>query len=92
MEIPELLTTSGTSWLVYHEGKAFLVFLSLITYLCVSKRYRYRLRDEVVNEQYLVEEIYERELNQAEKCEQEEDAEMSNIINACKSYGATLNT
>ena len=29
---------------------------------------------------------------QAEKCEQEEDAEMSNIINACKSYGATLNT
>ena len=92
VEIPELFTTSSTSWLVYHEGKAFLVFLSIIMYLCVSKRYRYRLRDEVVNEQYLVEEIYERELNQAEKCEQEEDAEMSNIINAYKSYGATLNT
>ena len=40
---------------------------SLMLYLCVSRRYRYRLRDEVVNEQFLVEEIYERELAQAEE-------------------------
>ena len=35
-------------------------------YLCVSRHYCYHLRDEVVNEQFLVEEIYERELNWAE--------------------------
>ena len=71
VEIPELFTTSSTSWLVFHEAKAFLVFLSLIMYLCVSKRYRYRLRDEVVNEQYLIEEIYERQLIMAEQNENE---------------------
>ena len=42
-------------------------------YLCVSKRYRYRLRDEVVNEQFLVEEIYERELDRAEQYERDDD-------------------
>ena len=31
-------------------------------YVCVAKCYQYRLRDEVVNERYLVEEIYDREL------------------------------
>ena len=57
-----LLINEMTTWEVVHEVKAFLVFLSLMLYLCVSGRYRYRLRDEVVQEQFLVEEIYEREL------------------------------
>ena len=59
----------ATTWevLVVHEVKIFPIFLSLMLYLCVSRRYRYRLRDEVVQEQFLVEEIYERELaHQAE--------------------------
>ena len=42
-------------------------------YLCVSKRYRYRLRDDIVNEQFLVEEIYERELDLAEQYERDDD-------------------
>ena len=41
-------------------------------YLCVSRRYRYRLRDEVVNEQYLIEEIYEREIAQHHNAENNE--------------------
>ena len=66
----ELFTNESTTWEVFHEVKAFLIFLSLMLYLCVSRRYRYRLRDEVVHEQFLVEEIYERELAaQAEKHE-----------------------
>ena len=52
-------------------------------YLCVSRRYRYRLRDEVVQEQFLVEEIYEREL--AHQAELEHNETMK-----CANYG-TLN-
>ena len=40
-------------------------------YCCVAKRYRYRLRDEVVNERYLVEEVYDRELRLAEEYDRE---------------------
>ena len=68
--VSELFTNESTTWEVFHEVKAFLIFLSLMLYLCASRRYRYRLRDEVVHEQFLVEEIYERELAaQAEKHE-----------------------
>ena len=69
--VTELFITDVTTWEVFHEVKAFLIFLSLMLYLCVSRRYRYRLRDEVVNEQFLVEEIYERELSQAEEYKRE---------------------
>ena len=48
--------------LIIQEVKAFLIALSLIFFAYVSGRYRYRVRDEVVNEQYLIEEIYEREI------------------------------
>ena len=62
VEAPELFTIESTAWKIFHGIKAGFIFLSLVMYLCVSRRYRYRLRDEVVNEQYLIEEIYEREL------------------------------
>ena len=70
-EVPELFTVSSLSWTIFHAVKAFAIFLSLMIYMCVSNRYQYRLRDEVVNEQFLVEEIYERELNLAEEYERE---------------------
>ena len=63
VEVPELFTVSSLSWTIFHADKAFAIFLSLMMYMCVSNRYQYRLRDEVVNERFLVEEIYERELN-----------------------------
>ena len=71
--LPDYLITDVTTWEVFLEVKAFLIFLSLMLYLCVSRRYRYRLRDEVVNEQYLVEEIYERQLAQAEEYERKQN-------------------
>ena len=69
--VTEYFLTDDTTWEVFHEVKAFLTFLSLMLYLCVSRRYRYRLRDEVVNEQFLVEEIFERRLAQAEEYSRE---------------------
>ena len=61
-------------------------------YMCVSNRYQYRLRDEVVNEQFLVEEIYERELNVAEELEAAERMKniADNSLRICF-YGATNN-
>ena len=56
--------------------------LSLILYLCVSERYHYRQRDEVVNERFLVEQIYERQLAQAEEYERELRAERSGLLKA----------
>ena len=76
VEPPEIYITDNTSWEIFHEVKAFLIAMSLFIYLYVSKHYHYRVRDEVVNEQFLVEEIYEREIQLAEEYEREKRAEM----------------
>ena len=57
--------------LIFYGAKAALILLSVMLYCCVAKHYRYRLRDEVVNERYLVEEVYDRELRLAEEYERE---------------------
>ena len=64
VQAPEIYITESNTWEVVQEVKAFLIALSLILFAYVSRQYRYRVRDEVVNEQFLVEEIYERELTQ----------------------------
>ena len=79
VEVPELFTVSSLSWTIFHAVKAFAIFLSLMIYMWVSNRYQYRLRDEVVNEQFLVEEIYERELNLAEEYERANAAECADL-------------
>ena len=82
VEIPETLISDSITWEVFHEVKAFLIFLSLMLYVCVSKWYCYRQRDEVVNERLLVEEIYERQLAQAEEYERELAAERDVLLKA----------
>ena len=74
VEVPDIYIplTDGTTWEIIQEVKAFLIALSLIFFAYVSGRYRYRVRDEVVNEQYLIEEIYEREIKLAAEMEDEE--------------------
>ena len=80
-ELDELIKSYNT-FIICHGVRAGFILFSLIIYCIVAKRYRYRLRDEVVNEQFLVEEIYERELLQAE--EYERDKETRETLN----YGA----
>ena len=67
VRVSELLVTNVVTWEIFYEVKAFLIFLSLMLFMCVSKWYHYHVQDEVVNEQFLVEEIYERELALAEE-------------------------
>ena len=80
-ELDEFIKSYNT-FIIFHGVRAGFILFSLIMYCIVAKRYRYRLRDEVVNEQFLVEEIYERELLLAE--EYERDKETSETL----SYGA----
>ena len=57
----------------------------------MSKRYRYRQRDEAVNERFLVEQIYEREIDMAEQYEKENNDNPTLITSTgtCRLYGAT---
>ena len=82
VEVPDIYIplTDGTTWEIIQEVKAFLIALSLIFFAYVSGRYRYRVRDEVVNEQYLIEEIYEREILIAAEMEDDDDDDSESFI------------
>ena len=47
---------------IYHGIKGFGIFLSILSFSIIYKSYRYRERNEIVNEQAIIEEQYEREL------------------------------
>ena len=53
-----------TAWNIYHGVKGFGIFLSILAFSLVCKFYRYRERDEIVNEQAIIEEQYERAITQ----------------------------
>ena len=44
----------------------FLILVSLVLFQCVSRRYRYRQRDEIVNVQGMIEETHDKWLDQEE--------------------------
>ena len=55
------------SWLICEGVKGFLILVSLVLFSCTSSRYRYRQRDEIVNEQRMIEDTHERWLDQEEE-------------------------
>ena len=55
------------SWLICEGVKWFLILVSLVLFSCVSRRYRYRQRDEIVNVQGMIEDTHERWLDQEEE-------------------------
>ena len=50
------------NWNIYHGIRGVGILVSIICFSFISKQYRYRERDENVNEQAIIEEQYEREL------------------------------
>ena len=60
------------SWLIYEGVKGFLILVSLMLFSCVSRRYRYRQRDEIVNVQRMIEDTHERWLEQEKEYMQEQ--------------------
>ena len=69
--ILDSLIIEKRSWLIYEGVKGFLILVSLVLFSCVSNRYRYRQRDEIVNVQGMIEDTHERWLDQEEEYEQE---------------------
>ena len=66
------------SWLIYEGVKGFLILVSLVLFSCVSRHYRYRQRDEVVNVQAMIEDTHERWLDQEEEYMEEQRLLYSN--------------
>ena len=60
-------------WIIYESIRIGIIGLSLIIFGISCRWYRYRERDEVVNVQGMIEEIYERELLQQENEDDDED-------------------
>ena len=68
-----------TSWLIFEGVKVFLILMSLVLFSCVSRRYRYRQRDEIVNVQGMIEDTHEKWLDQEEEYMQERRAILSGL-------------
>ena len=68
------VVTEKRSWLICEGVKEFLILVSLVLFSCVSRRYRYRQRDEIVNVQGMIEDTHERWLDQEEEYMQEREA------------------
>ena len=73
-------------WIIYESIKIGIIGLSLIIFGISCQWYRYRERDEVVNVQGMIEEIYERELLQHENEEDSSDDEDTVLISSQNNY------
>ena len=60
------------SWLICEGVKGFLILVSLVLFSCMSSRYHYRQRDEIVNVQKMIEDTHERWLDQEEEYVEEQ--------------------
>ena len=70
--ILDILIVERRSWLVCEGVKGFLILVSLVLFSCVSRCYRYRQRDEIVNVQGMIEDTHERWLDQEEEYMEEQ--------------------
>ena len=68
-----------TFWLIFEGVKVFLILVSLVLFSCVSRRYRYRQRDEIVNVQGMIEDTHDKWLDQEEEYMQERRAILSGL-------------
>ena len=75
----DTLLIEKTSWLIFEGVKVFLILVSLVLFSCVSRRYRYRQRDEIVNVQRMIEDTHDKWLDQEEEYMQERRAILSGL-------------
>ena len=75
----DTLLIEKTSWLIFEGVKVFLILVSLVLFSCVSRCYRYRQRDEIVNVQGMIEDTHDKWLDQEEEYMQERRAILSGL-------------
>ena len=66
-----------TPWSIYYGIKGFGIFLSIFGFSVVCKNYWYRKRIEIVNEQAIIEQQYDRELLLNQSSEDTRDIDSS---------------
>ena len=82
------LDRAFSSWLgmlIYQATRCGLILVSLLLYLCVSRAYQYRIRDWVVNVQWMVEDVIERRMDQEERYWREQRAQQQVTIDSSSS-------
>ena len=76
VDIIEFFITSfykeDRAWIIYESIRIGIIGLSLIVFGICCRWYRYRERDEVVNVQGMIEDIFEKELNKQQNDEDED--------------------
>ena len=65
--LDQLFITSSQGMLIYQAVRTGFVLLSLVFYLHVSRAYQYRIRDWVVHVQWVVEDVFERRIDQEQQ-------------------------
>ena len=75
----DTLIIEKTSWLIFEGVKVFLILVSLVLFSCVSRCYRYRQRDEIVNVQGMIEDTHDKWLDQEKEYMQERRAILSGL-------------
>ena len=79
VDLVDTFLVEKTSWLIFEGVKVFLILVSLVLFSCVSRRYRYRQRDEIVNVQGMIEDTHDKWLDQEEEYMQERRAILSGL-------------
>ena len=79
VELVDNFLFEKTSWLIFEGVKVLLILVSLVLFSCVSRRYRYRQRDEIVNVQGMIEDTHDKWLDQEEEYMQERRAILSGL-------------
>ena len=74
------------TWIIYESIKIGMIGLSLIVFGITCRWYKYRERDEVVNVQGMIEDIFERELLQQQNEEESSDDEDTILISSQTHY------
>ena len=77
--LDSFLHSSTISMLIYQAVRSGLVLVSVVMYLCVSRAYQYRVRDWVVNVQWMIEDIIGRRIDQRERYESEQQALLESL-------------
>ena len=77
--IDSTTTHHENEWIIYESIKIGIIGLSLIIFGISCRWYRYRERDEVVNVQGMIEDIFEKELNQ-QKIKDDSSNDEDNIV------------
>ena len=79
VDLVDAFLIEKTSWLIFEGVKVFLILVSLVLFSCVTRRYRYRQRDEIVNVQGMIEDTHDKWLDQEEEYMQERRAILSGL-------------